>query len=346
MSVDETLADVLQQLRAARSARGWNIKQAAQQLHITSTQVAALEEGRFQDLPGAAFARGYLRNYARLLDLNVEDVLAAYDQQQGTSGLRPSAEVLPRSELPLLDYSRKMLFFSILLAIALIILGWWLWGRPSSSSSAVSAAAISSPAAPSQSAAQIALSTPVQPAAAVTSSAYSVASVARASSTVGPAQSALAPENSGMRAGLVLHFSGDCWVQVRDGSGAIVLSTLAKAGQSINVTQGTPPYRILVGKASAVQITYAGKPVPLPANALNVARVEVGSTPVAATASTAVARTSSNARLAARPHREAQSSHLSRPATANSLAPAEATASDETISSEVAHATSIAHSAP
>ena len=60
--MDEAFAAVMEQLRAARLARGWDLAEVARQIHITASQIAAIEEGRFQDLPGNAFTRGYLRN--------------------------------------------------------------------------------------------------------------------------------------------------------------------------------------------------------------------------------------------------------------------------------------------
>jgi len=328
-AMGEEFVELLAQLRSARVARGWDLAQAAQKLHITSTQITALEEGRFDELPGAAFARGYLRNYARLLDLDVERVLAAYDRYQGSSGLEASKVVLPRSELPLLDYSGKMLFFSLLLAAALILLGWWLWGRGGSTSSPAPVATAASVSAVQHSAAQVVMSTPAEPAA-LTGSAFSPAATAATTSVT-------ASTLSSQVGALAFHFTGDCWVQVRDASGNIVLSTLGRAGQDVSVTQGQPPYRILVGKASAVQITYAGKPITLPANALNVARMQVGMAPVTAT--------SNSAKLAPIPLAAAQSQQSSRPSATTASSSGAAVASDISTFSEVAHATSVTHSA-
>ncbi|WP_308388579.1 helix-turn-helix domain-containing protein [Acidithiobacillus sp. AMEEHan] len=328
--MDEEFTKLLTQLRSARIARGWELTEAAQKLHITSTQIAALEEGRFDELPGALFARGYLRNYARLLDLDADELLAAYDRYRGASGLQASKEVLPRSELPLLDYSGKTLFFSLLLALVLILLGWWLWGRGGPASSAPIATAASASAKPS--APQVVMSTPAE-SAAVTGSAFSLAATTTAGATTSATASTLSPQ---MR-GLAFHFTGDCWVQVRDSSGTIVLSTLGRAGQELSVTQGQPPYRILVGKASAVQITYAGKAVALPANAMNVARVQVGSAPATAP--------SVSAKLAPSPSAAAQSRQSSRPLATTASSSGSAVASDISTFSEVAHATSVTHSA-
>jgi len=331
--MDETFATILEQLRAARVTRGWELPEAARQLHITATQVAAIEEGRFQDLPGRAFARGYLRNYARLLGLDVEQVLAAYDRHVGGAGTAPAQQVLPRSEVPLLDYSRRTVIFSILLAVALIALGWWLWGSNESSSDTVPPTSADVSAA-SRANAQVALSTPASPAAAPPDSAVLSSPTASAAS---PAGATSATRSTG----LTFQFSGACWLQVRDSTGRILVSTLAKAGQELSVTQGQPPYSILLGKASAVQIQYNGKPVALPANALNVARLQVGvAVPSAATAS---ARSSVVAALAESSSGTAQSahSHLRVDSTGSAVLPA----ADATTTHEVAHATSVTHSA-
>jgi Uncharacterized protein conserved in bacteria len=60
--------DISQDLRTAREAHGWSLRQVAERLRITEVQVKNLEEGNYAALPGAAFARGFLKNYARLLD--------------------------------------------------------------------------------------------------------------------------------------------------------------------------------------------------------------------------------------------------------------------------------------
>jgi cytoskeleton protein RodZ len=333
--MDEAFATILEQLRAARLARAWELADVAKQLHITATQVAAIEEGRFQDLPGSAFARGYLRNYARLLGLDTEQVLAAYDRQAGGSGALPAQQVLPHSEVPLLDYSRRTVIFSVLLALALIALGWWLWGS-SEGSSNTSVSTSADVSAASRSNSQVALSTPASPAAAPLESAVLSSPTASAASPTAVAATTSATRS----AGLHFQFFGNCWLQVRDSSGRILISTLAKAGQELSVTQGQPPYSILLGKASAVQIQYQGKPVVLPANALNVARLQVGvAVPSAATAG---AQSSAVAALAESSSGAAQSAHahLRVGNTGSVVVPA----ADATTTHEVAHATSVTHS--
>src|SRR5437763_16049509 len=63
-------------LRAAREAAGLSLDQVAQQLKLAPRQVKALEDESFGELPGRTFSRGFVRNYARLLNLEADDLLA------------------------------------------------------------------------------------------------------------------------------------------------------------------------------------------------------------------------------------------------------------------------------
>ncbi len=64
-------------LLAAREARGWSRLDVARQIKFQVRQIAALEDGRFDDLPGRAFVRGALRSYGNLLEADVTPLLDA-----------------------------------------------------------------------------------------------------------------------------------------------------------------------------------------------------------------------------------------------------------------------------
>ena len=81
------------QLRAAREAAGMSVDQAAQQLKLAPRQVKALEDQDFAHLPGRTFTRGFVRNYARLLNLDASELLASL----------PDAGEAPALEAPALQ---------------------------------------------------------------------------------------------------------------------------------------------------------------------------------------------------------------------------------------------------
>lgn len=74
-------------LAQAREKAGLSIDYVALQLKLAPRQVRALESGDFAALPGRAFVRGFLRNYARLLDVDAQSVLGALPAGDDEPGL-------------------------------------------------------------------------------------------------------------------------------------------------------------------------------------------------------------------------------------------------------------------
>ena len=57
-------------LRQARELKGWSVAEVAAQLNLTPQRLAQLEAGALDKLPGTTFARGYIRAYAKLLEMD------------------------------------------------------------------------------------------------------------------------------------------------------------------------------------------------------------------------------------------------------------------------------------
>ncbi|MCG2578248.1 DUF4115 domain-containing protein [Dechloromonas sp. XY25] len=68
-----------EQLRQAREARSLQIADISQTLKLGPRQVEALESGDWNGLPGHTFIRGFVRNYARLLQLDPAPMMAQLD---------------------------------------------------------------------------------------------------------------------------------------------------------------------------------------------------------------------------------------------------------------------------
>lgn len=67
-------------LQEERMRRGFSEKEVAERLHITMHYVKALEANQFEKLPGAVFAKGYIKSYARLLRLDEGELLHQYEE--------------------------------------------------------------------------------------------------------------------------------------------------------------------------------------------------------------------------------------------------------------------------
>lgn len=69
-------------LESARLQRGLDEKEVADQLHITVHYVKAIEADKYEKLPGAIFAKGYVKSYAELLGLDSDSLLESLTSLQ------------------------------------------------------------------------------------------------------------------------------------------------------------------------------------------------------------------------------------------------------------------------
>ena len=74
-----------QLLREAREARNLRIEDMARHLRLSVRQVTALEEDDHDKLSGDVFLRGFIRNYARFVDLNAASLLEKLPQSSPQS---------------------------------------------------------------------------------------------------------------------------------------------------------------------------------------------------------------------------------------------------------------------
>jgi cytoskeleton protein RodZ len=74
--------DIGASLAAARRARGLAVQDAEQLTCLRAKYLTALEEDRFEDLPGRTYARAFLRTYATALGLEADRIIAEFEAQQ------------------------------------------------------------------------------------------------------------------------------------------------------------------------------------------------------------------------------------------------------------------------
>lgn len=106
------IAKISETLRRQRGAMGLSLDQVNHALKIRIQFLEALETGRWTELPGEVFVRGFLRRYAQHLGLDAEALLKPYLDLDGRE-LAPS-EINPyykRDRAPVQPAA-----------------GWWIWG--------------------------------------------------------------------------------------------------------------------------------------------------------------------------------------------------------------------------
>ncbi len=114
------------ELRDARLSFGATIEQMADHLRINRRYLAALEEGRSQELPGQAYALGFVRSYARSLGLDADDLTRRFRDGAGAAG-RNRTDLLFPEPVP----ERGVPTGAIILMGAVLAVGsyvaWWQW---------------------------------------------------------------------------------------------------------------------------------------------------------------------------------------------------------------------------
>ena len=115
-------------LCATRMRLGKDLQYIGQVLHIRYTYLVAIEDGRYEDLPGQAYAIGFVRAYADHLGLDGDEVVRRFKEE--STGLRRKAALdfpipTPDSGIP----SGLSLLGAVLLGMA-VYGTWYAISRP------------------------------------------------------------------------------------------------------------------------------------------------------------------------------------------------------------------------
>ncbi len=76
-------------LRERREELGFDLDAIGEALRIKPIYLAAIEQGRAEDLPGPTYAIGFIRAYAQLLDLDSDRILDTYKVESAELHARP-----------------------------------------------------------------------------------------------------------------------------------------------------------------------------------------------------------------------------------------------------------------
>jgi cytoskeleton protein RodZ len=246
-------------LRAAREAHGLSVEEAATRLRLMQRQIEAMEAGDFEALGRPVFARGFVRNYARLLGIDPAPLLAGVPDAGEARAPAPPAPPVVGAQ-PWFAHWRVIAAGGAILLLIVVPVALYLWldDRPPAASPAPAAlpaaAALPAPVAkpaPLAAAAPPAASTPAVTPAPAVAAAPVPEPQARAEDA--------APRSRGQ---IHFDFGGDAWVEVRDATGRMLLRKLNPAGTSIDLS-GEPPFDFVVGNAAQVRMTYNGRPLDL-----------------------------------------------------------------------------------
>lgn len=258
-SVETSVGQIL---REAREAQNITLDDVAMRLRLMHRQVEAMEADEFESLGQPVFARGFVRNYARLMGLQPETLLAR--MEGAPAELVPVIHAEPPMPSSWLTSPWLILLMLGMLVVVAVPVSLYLWLNSDADEAQYAAAAPSRVESRSQPAlVDATVETPAEPA----DPAAPVA--AEASSKAGAPLAPAMPAGHGL---VHLEFGEESWVEIKDASGRTLHRQLNPAGSSADI-QGQPPFDVLIGNAAQTRMTYNGRPIDLkPFTAVTVAR--------------------------------------------------------------------------
>lgn len=119
-------ARVGEDLREARLTLGASVEDMADRLRINRRYIHALEEGRVRDLPGSAYAVGFVRSYAAALGLDPDDAVRRFRDVTGGGPARSGELVFPEPVPSRGVPAGALVVVGVVIAIAAYV-AWYNW---------------------------------------------------------------------------------------------------------------------------------------------------------------------------------------------------------------------------
>jgi len=254
-------------LAAARTEKNLSVAEVAQQLKLSTGQVEALEADAYDRLPGPVFVRGFVRNYARLLDLDGEALVSALSLRTEPA---PIGVAVPHSHnIPFPD-QHPVKWRGYAAGLLVLVCGVVLFEIFFSPPQTVVVQPPPPDVAPLAVAPMNTVESPVLAPAAFPEKATEV--VAAVIETPAAPAAPVAPAVRKNMAELHFVFDAQSWVEVRDRNNRLLFSQLNPAGTEYHL-QGQPPLNVVVGNARGARLLYNGQPFDLaPHTRVEVAR--------------------------------------------------------------------------
>lgn len=288
------------ELARAREERGLSVSDVAQQLKFAPRQLEALEQDRFESLPGGTFVRGMVRSYARLLKIEPEPLL---ERISGRFAAPDAGTLAARynQPVPFSDNARRSTFVYLGLSLGVLVIAagiGYSWYRDHNQSAqlaatkraaqaaakanAIATAPRAQPkvvehvAAPQAAAAApivVAAATP-KPAPQVKIEAPAKVTPAKVLADVAPAkvEKALAVEKvasakvaaplTGASNRVVIRCEEEAWIEVKDANDRMLVSSLNPKG-SERVVRARGPLTLVIGNPAQVRVVHNDRAVDL-----------------------------------------------------------------------------------
>jgi len=289
-------------LAEARAAMGFTQQDVADKLNFRTTLVNNIENEVFDTKLPETFNRGYLRNYAKLVNVSQDDILASYEQLNVAKTQASELQSFSKGTEKLAESNRIMWISYLILAILIgASVVWWMQNstskfeetQPIQDTEKVTI--IDNEQADTQQKPEIIIET-----SASTIEQVGLDNIATENSTENSTENntegqlppsdeltfennndAVTPENvpsaelaqpAVILTNVTFTFSGDCWVNISDASGERIAWGVKKLGYIMKIS-GQAPFSVTLGKPELVAINFADENIDMTQfNAGNIAK--------------------------------------------------------------------------
>lgn len=233
-----------ERLAEARRELQISVFEIAKELHLDEPKVRALERNEFDVLGAPVFAKGHLKTYARLVNVNFDDVLVDYYQLTRATTVPPVLSTRPKPGKELSPGP----WIAVIVVVIIVVTAFWWFTRavepetPLEETLPAEVPQDESPAPPSsdeileQTAPQV-----VEP-------------VIREESQPEPQDD---PVVEAGQMHVLVTYTGDCWTEIFDATGRELMRDLGKDGRTVELS-GAEPFSVLFGNPGNVSLRVNG----------------------------------------------------------------------------------------
>lgn len=264
-------------LASQRQSVGLGVTDVAAQLRLHPNQVRAIEQEDLARLPALAYVRGFIRSYARVLNIDPAPLLTDLNAK-----LEPARESVIDGMAT--DYAaaraagRERMFpqwaigIAFLILTALGVVGWQATQQPGP---ALPPETVAVPAAPPAPVAAPATDTTTPATTSETAATSAAVEPVPAPAEVAEPTVASSVITNGAAPTLLLRFNGTSWAEVTGRGGKILLSQLSDSGAE-HALDGELPLTVVIGDANFASVEVRGAAFNLqPFTRNNVARFTI-----------------------------------------------------------------------
>ena len=278
-------------LSEARKALSLSQEFISSKLNLKVSLVEDIENDIFDPSMPVTFNRGYLANYAKLVGVEVEDILASYDALDAATIQRSEMLSFSKETSKQAEHSRVMWLSYLIVAVfvGLTVL-WWLQEsrqqaddstvipnttsaqvenddiatKPSEPSLSEESALVNDDAQPSEknNEAITPLITTTDPL--INEASNDANDIELLANTVVDEFPQSTEPKEPIISTAIFTFKGDCWVNIYDATGERIAWGVKKSGYVMTI-QGKAPLRITVGKPELTSIIFNDQPVDMSA---------------------------------------------------------------------------------